>query len=146
MSEPLSVAGSAVGVISLGLTACQGLLQYYASWKDYENDVAMTVCSLDGLVETFRLFETTIKGNDLKPELAGQLESSIMACKDGVESLRKKLEKIKQKGNPVSLQEKAQSQARRILYPFKQSTLVKLREIVSDLRNNVGLAMGTLQM
>ena len=146
MTDPFSAAGSVVGVISLGLSACQGLLQYYASWKDYENDVSMTMRSLESLVETFHLLEMIVKDRDLKPELAGRLEASIVACKDGVDSLKKKLEKIKQNGSPVSLQEKARSQARRVLYPFRQSTLVKLREIVSDLRNNVSLVMSTLQM
>jgi len=32
------------------------------------------------------------------------------------------------------------------MYPFKESTLVKLREIVTDLRDNLTAAMNVVQM
>lgn len=102
--------------------------------------------SLEGLTETFRLLETTINAHGFNPELVGQLEASIKACKDGVEKLQKKLEKFKGEGDPVSLQGKARSMSRKMLYPFRQSTLVRLGEIISELRDNVGLAMNTLHM
>jgi ankyrin repeat domain-containing protein 50 len=145
MADPFSVAGSGVGVISLGISACQGLLQYYASWKNYKGDIAATLRSLEGLMTSFQSLEPVVESPDFRPELAGQLEAKIMDCKDGVENLRKKLKKIK-KENPISLQEKALSQLHRISYPFKQSTLAKLQETVSDLRDNVGLAMNILQL
>lgn len=36
MGDPFSVAGSAVGVISHGLTVCQGLLAYYGPFKAFD--------------------------------------------------------------------------------------------------------------
>jgi hypothetical protein len=39
MGDPFSVAGSAVGVISLGLTVCQGLLTYYGQFKAYDEEI-----------------------------------------------------------------------------------------------------------
>ena len=39
MGDPFSVAGSAVGVISLGLAICQSLISYYGSWKAYDDEI-----------------------------------------------------------------------------------------------------------
>lgn len=39
MADPFSVAGSAVGVISLGLAVGQGLLAYYGPLKAYDEQI-----------------------------------------------------------------------------------------------------------
>lgn len=33
MSDPLSIIGSAVGIVSLGITVVQGLVDYYAAFQ-----------------------------------------------------------------------------------------------------------------
>jgi ankyrin repeat domain-containing protein 50 len=144
MTEPLSVTGSAVGIVSFGLTVCQGLLQYYASWKDCENDVATTCGSLEGLIRALQLLETSIKGHGFKPEIVATIEESIKSCEGAVSCLQRKLDKIKATKLPGSW-ERVRSQGRRMMYPFKESTLAKLREVVSELRDNLSLAVGTLQ-
>ncbi|KAF5540053.1 hypothetical protein FNAPI_10593 [Fusarium napiforme] len=39
MSDPLSVAGSAVGIISLGIQVCQGLISYLQAFKGQNQDI-----------------------------------------------------------------------------------------------------------
>jgi len=36
----MDVAGSAVGIVSLGIQVCQGLLDYYDSWKGYKTAIS----------------------------------------------------------------------------------------------------------
>ncbi|KAH0545421.1 hypothetical protein FGG08_000562 [Glutinoglossum americanum] len=148
MSDPVSAAGSAVGVVSLGLAVCRGLLQYYNSWKGYEGDIAATLGSLEGLTRTLQLLETSIKGDGFNPEIVAGVKGCIRSCEGGVSSLQKKLEKIQAVEMPAKLGswERIRSHGRRALYPFKESTLAKLREIVSELRDNLGLAVETLQV
>lgn len=38
--EPLGLSSGAAGLISLGISVCQGLLDYYRSWKYAEDQVA----------------------------------------------------------------------------------------------------------
>lgn len=148
MSDPLSASGSAVGIISLGVTVCQGLLQYYASWKDYENDVATAFHSLEGLAKTLQQLEMSSRGRNFEPEILANLEDRIKSCESGIHCLRKKLDKVKAVELPVGSTswEKIRSYGRRAQYPFRESTLAKLREIVSELRDNLDLAVGALQM
>lgn len=39
MSDPLSVTGSAVGVISLGLVVCGEIVAYGRDYRDYGEDI-----------------------------------------------------------------------------------------------------------
>ncbi|KAI9847491.1 MAG: hypothetical protein M1837_002392 [Sclerophora amabilis] len=142
----MEVVGSTVGIVSLGIQVCDGLLKYYASWKDYESDIATTYGSIEGLQKTFALLYGEISNRSLDPNSVARVEESITACEGGIGVLQKKLEKVRGYGNPTGFREKARAHAQRASYPFKESTLVKLKEIVQELRSNLILALNTLQL
>ena len=48
----LGIAGTAVGIISVGIQVCQGMLSYYESWKSCHKDIENTSRSIKSLVET----------------------------------------------------------------------------------------------
>ena len=145
MTDPFSVASGVLSVVSVGLTVCQGLLQYYGSWKDSQKDVAAMCASLEGLTKTFRLVEGTIKDRHFSQAIVDRVTESIDLCETGVDELDAKLLKVKM--TPVKgVEDQVRGQLRRALYPFKESTLLKLRETISDLRDNLSLAISTLQL
>jgi hypothetical protein len=39
MAEALGIASGAAGIVSLGLEITQGLLKYYAAWRDQDKDI-----------------------------------------------------------------------------------------------------------
>jgi hypothetical protein len=61
MAEALGVAGSVVGIVSLGIQLTQGLLKYYGSWKDQDNVVAEMCTSLDNLSGSLTVLEKTLQ-------------------------------------------------------------------------------------
>lgn len=138
------VAGSAVGVISLGIQVCQGLLQYYGGWKGGREDVASMYSSVENLAETLRALQQTVQGKSLSVN-AKNVQSSIAACETGIQELQRKLAKV-QKVRGSDTVSKLHEQGRRLLYPFRESTLIKLKEIVSDIRANLNLAVDTLHL
>ena len=135
-----------VGIVSLGIQLCQGLLEYYGSWKDYEKDVAATYESLSALQRTFILLEATIKNPGLSQDIRKQVEENLVSCQDGIKSLQKRLDKVLANKVAVGAHAKAQVFVRRALYPFKESTLAKLREIVRELKENLVLTLEVLQL
>ena len=76
----------------------------------------------------------------LDSKIVDRVTESIISCAAGVQRLQSKLEKIRdvKPGTSAYLQ--------RAHYPFRQKTLVNLHQIISDLRSNLGLAAGTLQL
>ena len=133
-----------VGLISLGLQVCQGLVKYYESWKDCPRDVAATLESLSGLEKTFDVLHSAIKNPALSPDIVSLVKQRIYSCQDGVTKLQKRLDKFGKP--PDGSHSKISNVIQRSLYPFKESTLAKMREIVRDLTDNLDLALGASQL
>ena len=146
MGDPFSVASSTVGVISLGLTVTQGLLQYYGAWKDYTQDLTITHATVEELSKTFMSIKTTVDNLPFHSELLKRVEESLELCKNGMGMLEKKYTKIRGVAVPTGIREKIQKHIHRALYPFKEKTLAKLREIVAELRDNLSLSIGILHL
>lgn len=75
--DPLGAASGAAGLLSLGITVCQSLLDYYHSWRDAEKDIAKTYASIEELSKTLRLLETTIKYKEFSSGIVDQVRDSI---------------------------------------------------------------------
>ena len=64
----MDVAGSAVGIASLGIQICQGLLSYYDDWKGYHSDISSTYESIDDLSRTLILLKASLHNDELDEE------------------------------------------------------------------------------
>lgn len=138
-------AGSSIGIICLGIHVCQGLVQYYGSWRDSRKDIATMCKSVDNLTDTLKALKKNIDGKSLAGDVIKNVQSSIVACTSGIQELQDELAKVQEvKGSNVL--SKVHEHGRRLVYPFRESTLLKLREIVSDIRGSLGLAMNTLHL
>lgn len=145
MTDPFSVTTSAIGVVSLGLTVCQGLLKYYSSWKWSHKDVAATCASLEALSNTLRLIDITVQDSKFTQTIVDRVVESTNLCDTTINELTKKLVKVK-KTTTNGLEDQIRNQYSRAVYPLKESTLLKIRETVFDLRDSLTLAIGSLQL
>lgn len=145
--EGFAVASSAAGLVSLGLTVCKELLKFYASWKGAEDDVERMYNSVEALTKTFICLRRSFQQSQFNKDVMARVEESVQMCESGLMALQKKLAKISSALQANSgWSQKLRSQFQRALYPFKESTIVKLKEICSDLQGNLTLALETLQM
>ena len=132
-----------IGIVSLGIQVCQGLLKYYGSWKDSRKDVAALCSSVESLSSILDQLEQTLTGNH---ETKSTISDCIEACRSSIEQLDKKLSKVRSVADPGNFTAKIYGQGLRLLYPFRESTLVKLKEIVADIRSNLALAVDTTHL
>ncbi|KAE9378647.1 hypothetical protein N431DRAFT_396440 [Stipitochalara longipes BDJ] len=140
----LGVAAGAAGIISLGISVCDGLLGYYESCKNARADSARLYGSVERLVTNFKDLERIIQKPILKHTNFAGVENNITACKQGVDTLQSELERIS--GTSKS-QHKFWTKARaRAIYPFKEKTIQNLAGIVDRLIGHLGLAVSTLQL
>ena len=144
--EALGVASGTAGFISLGITVCQSLLNYYHSWKDAEDSVAKTYVSIEELSKTLKLLAIAVECKEFNGEIVDQIRDSIGSAEGSIHSLAKKLDKVRVVALQNGWRDKAKAQFRRTLYPFKESTLAKLRELSSETRDNLSLALDLLQI
>ncbi len=144
MGDPLSVAASVAGLVSLGIQVCQQLINYYQSVSIQTSQTAKTVRSLRELSETLEGVSNSLERRKFKPEqmeLMKIIENSIEECKDSTLDLQEELNTFNSESRPDSLKGKIRQNARRMAYPFKESTLLSLREHVQDIRENLALAI-----
>lgn len=142
MTDPLSIASGVAGLLSLGISVSQGIITYYSSWKDCPENVASTVQALNSLSNVLKnIRRTTEESSQLQLETREAIDNSVLSCRAVLEKLEKKLEKLKQPGNDPRRWGKVAGAIQRGIYPFKESTLSKLREHVSELRASLDLAL-----
>jgi len=101
--------------------------------------------SVDNLAEILKALKENVDGKSLAGDVIKNVQRSIAACTSGIQELQDELAKVQEvKGSNVL--SKVHEHGRRLLYPFRESTLLKLREIVSDIRASLVLAMNTLHL
>lgn len=144
--EVLGVASGTAGCISLGITVCQSLLDYYHSWKDAGDSIVKTYVSIEELSKTLRLIAIAVGYREFNGDIVDQVRGSIERAKGSINNLEKKLDKIRVVPLQNDWKGKAKAQFQRTLYPFKESTLAKLRELSSETRDNLSLALHLLQI
>lgn len=149
MSDPFSVAGSAVGVISLGLSACQGLLAYYGPFKSFHeeiSDVTSQIESLDGILKVLQniLFKIDIQHASPTADSTKIALDAIMRCQQKLQKLETTLDKCAK--TPAKMLLVSKLRLNRILYPFRQETLMSLIKTMGWLQGNLNTALQMLNM
>lgn len=141
--------GTIVGVISLGIQVADGLVKYYAAYKDRESDTAHTVKRLTQLLSLFELLRTQLESRTFRSDeqsLLDAIERAIRDCKDLIHELQRETEKFTNApASATGIVAAARTAGRRLAYPFRQSTLQKLDEDVDELCAHLTLALQVLQ-
>ena len=148
MTDPLSVAGSVVGVISLGIQVTQSLVNFYNSYKGRESDIFRIIERLDSLLITFRSLEKTLSGRTFQEDeqsVIQNIETSIQSCNDSIQELQHESQKLSNSSSDEATAA-IKLAGRRVMYPFRKSTLQKLDEDIGEIRANISSALDVLQI
>ena len=104
--------------------------------------------SIETLTKSFAILKDALDHPYLNSNAVQRVNESIAMCEDGIGSLQKKLKKIR--ATPTKTDRKWNAKAKvhwqRALYPFRESTLVKLKELSNELQSHLSLALEILQM
>ena len=148
MTEPLSVAAGIAGLLSLGIQVTDSLVKFYKKYKDQDADVARITGNLESLLNTFQSLDTTLQSRTFPPgeqNLIKNVESSIQKCDELIQELKDECKKL-DKATAIGIKSRIKVAGRRAAYPFRHSTLEKLDEDVSEIRDNLSLALDVLQL
>lgn len=143
MGDPISIAGSAVGIISLGLQVTQSLVSFYMSYRDKERDLNRTIQNLSNLGANLESLDNALKERKFREEeieSKERIESLIKDCEELIRELKEECDRFQK---PSSVLKKA---GRHVKYPFRPSTLEKLDEDISEVRANILVALDILNL
>ncbi|KAL4948589.1 hypothetical protein BDW69DRAFT_90641 [Aspergillus filifer] len=148
MSDPFSVSAGVVGVVSLGLTVCQGLIAYYGPWKGYDDEIAKFTTRLEGLQSTLKVLggfvspeqELDLPSDQYRDLVSLQLDSCQKSCGE----LDELLQKCRSNDTSPFVRKHDWLRLKRALYPFNKDSLVTVSHTVSGLQDNLQLSLQLL--
>ncbi|KXG49147.1 uncharacterized protein PGRI_030170 [Penicillium griseofulvum] len=141
MSDPISVAGTAVGIISLGLQVCGEIVSFCQAWQGFNEDIEtisqkanslrMPLRALRELIEDFRTTD---------PSIATDLEEKAKSIEQAVKRLKTATDRY---SSTTSDKDSFRFQVKKAAYPFRKEGL---RDIASDLDSVQGVLDTALLM
>jgi ankyrin repeat protein len=144
----LALLSSAAQVISLGISVCNGIVKYYSAFRDSEDTIRQMLEGATQLTKTLVLISSRLEDTSdayIGSDARQRVEESVMACSHTVERMRKKLDKLAATSDP-SWSARVANVRRKSLYPFKESTIVKIKELCDDCSYQLQLAIEVLHI
>lgn len=148
MADPLSVTAGIVGFVSLGIQVTESLVRFYTAYKDQDADMARMTTKSESLLDTFRHLDAALRRRTFRPEeqdLIKVIKSSAHNCDELVQELNQKIEKF-DRTSTIGIKGTIRAAGRRAAYPFRQSTLQKLDEIIGEIRLELMVTLDILQL
>lgn len=141
MADPFSLTANAVGVISLGITVCQSLINYCQAYAAQYDDVRLALQDLQDLENSLVSLCKTLTISSLqRPTGFNLLPPYIARLNTRIKELEKDVL------TQDSLKGKVKSVAQRTLYPFKRGVIDRLQDTVRHARDNLALALAVVQV
>lgn len=145
MSDPLSVAGTAVGIASLGIQVCQGLIKYLQAVNDRNEEIRDAVRDVKQVLSLLDNLNNTLPSDGL-----GNGTTSIQAyidnCNEKLTGLQRLLDGLSktQSGNKIT--KKAVNAMRNISYPFQREKLIEMRQSLRSVLNDLNLIISVISL
>lgn len=145
MSDPLSVAGTAVGITSLGIQVCQGLMKYLRAVRGRKQEIA------EGVGDVERVVSLLCSLNNLLPRVGStnetvQLRDCLKSCDvelKRVQTLLAELNGVQQSSNAM---QRAANAMRSVTYPFQQEKLAALRQSLRSVLDDLTLIISIVSL
>ncbi|RSM14149.1 hypothetical protein CDV31_005485 [Fusarium ambrosium] len=142
MSDPLSVAGTAVGITSLGIQVCQGLVWYLRSVYGRKAEIAEDLSEVQSLISIFYALNDILpKINQTRCTEATTIKRCLEDSEGKLLELQQLLIKLRGPEQPTTNRDKMREAGRTLVYPFRADTLKSLRQSLRELLDNLNLAV-----
>lgn len=149
MSDPLSVAASAAGLVSLGLTVVGGIAQYADALKGRTEELRSvnrrnemlqrTIILIDGIKSRFQQLPQQPQQSSLD-----NVNKSIKACKAELLTLKRLVVELNGCPDPHSWKDKLKNTGKKMSYAFDRSKLEQLAMTLDHTIQTLQLALQAL--
>lgn len=143
MTEPLSTISGVAGVISLGITACQGLIKYINSFAGASETVQSTIKSATFLGGLLLQIQVYLKSDSLSQGIKQLVASCVLDCQSNLLKLDRKARKLIDQSKNAS---KSKVFAQRSVFPFREHKLSRLLGTCQELKHDLTIALNTLNL
>jgi chromosome segregation ATPase len=146
MADPLSVAGLAVGVVSLGIQVVGAITTYTDALNCHETEIAPVRRQNDALKKSLEVVEA------LRSRFQPEHEVAAIAVQECLESCKKELDSLERLVADLSDSDKAttsrkgkvKNKGKKLLYPFNRAKVEQLETRISSAHAILQLTLQTL--
>lgn len=142
MGDPISIAGTAVGITSLGIQVCQELVKFYSDYRNYRKDIDSIVRKAEGLDGILRVLGNVKSNIKIENDEASKLlQGAFQACDDALRKLKQRVTECNMTSIPGSMKDRVLLAKSKLLWPFKKNTVIDMQKTLDGLQENLSLAL-----
>lgn len=146
MADPLSVAGLALAVVSLGLQVTGGITDYFDSLKSRDQDIASIIQQNDTLKKTLQVIESSISRfqNDHRTATEA-LRQFLDSSNDELKFLEGMVATLTTNDQgTIDRRTKARNKGKKLLYPFHRPKLEQMATKIHHINATLQLGLQSL--
>lgn len=148
MANPLSVAGSAVAVVSLGLRVTGGITEYIDALHSRDQYIAAVRQKNDTLRKTLQVVEASLS----RLQLQGDHQAAAQVVRECLDTSIKELKALEDLITELTIgdpslprrESKLKTQGKKLMYPFSRPKLEQLGTRLGHINAALQLALQTL--
>jgi hypothetical protein len=142
MGDPISTVGTAVGIASLGIQVCQGLVSYYSRFRSFDHDIDGVLKRIDSLQQSLGVLDTVAKRVEIaNSEESIQLRKGMDNIKIDLSLLEGWVKKCGQTSVPKGFQASGKKLLKQVYWPFKKETLQEMQSTIDRVQGNLQLSL-----
>ncbi|KAJ5857315.1 hypothetical protein N7455_008209 [Penicillium solitum] len=131
----MELAGTAVGIISLGLQVCQGIVSYRQACRGYDEEIQNARNKAKALRMLLKALRDTVEElQQTRPEVAADLEEQVMSMQSSIEKLKKVVDRFKP-AQSEAFPDKFRAQLKKGVYYFQKDSLQDVQNHLDQIQN-----------
>lgn len=139
MADPISITGTAVGVLSFGLQVCGEIVSYCQAWRGFDEDIQNFARKADGLRTPLEVLRRLL-GNSESTDVTSSkdIEEKLQQIERVIKRLKESTDRFTKRGSGDAAAIRAQF--KKATYPFRRNGL---HDMSSDL-DHLQLSLHTI--
>lgn len=143
----MDLATAVAGFVSLGLQISQNLLTYYDGWRHSREDVDDICNSVGEMRQMLTIMDEAVKRQSFHScNGTDDFKRTVERCENTMSRLERKVKKVRDDTATSGFLARARSEFERVKYPLKESTILKLRDLLREQKLDLVLILNGLNM
>ncbi|KAE8135975.1 hypothetical protein BDV38DRAFT_284450 [Aspergillus pseudotamarii] len=139
MSDPFSIAGGAVGIISLGIQLCKEIISYAAAWRGHDDDIQAVGMKAEELQTALKALHEIVEGVRLTdPAVARDLNQKAISLQCQIEKVKRHIDQYRP-ALPDSSISKFRNKLKKAAYP------ITARDALCSMKADMDSMQSTIQ-
>ncbi|KAF2868554.1 hypothetical protein BDV95DRAFT_670156 [Massariosphaeria phaeospora] len=145
MADPLSGVGSVVGIVSLGITLCTGLISYIDDVRSAKEKAGQIKAEVDQLTKVLELLETVVGKASASP-ITSVTKTGVVACSTAIDKITELLGKDI-RSNAGGVRACLHNLKEKLCFPFsRKADILYWQNVLREVQQSLQITLPVLQI